>query len=1455
MADSHESVLELSTWDWFTEQIACLRPLDAIETDIKLAIKSAGKCKNIILLARLTLIGAAVRQRLQIIDDYYISELLIKCGKPGLAIEHLRDGNRLRVNNKFALQASIDLFENGFKQEALNIFNLSEPYEYFSGEPISDNHISQNELYDLLKTWVNSSIKLRNVNEVIETICRIKINPTINSKKSIENESKSFKENLLFEGALACCRFNEWYKWKLFYEQILNGNNNILIMFTRLRSLSFAYEQDNTDFINEHYSEFIAAYPLNFFMNIKNKYLQNEGRISFAELLLNFPDNKQLAYQLINDIAPIPLFDSELGYDEKPLQHEKRFRFAKLYFRLEQNPVAEDVLLDKAEKSTDFTFLDSDQIYMYRLVARATYIAAKLWALGNSGDYLSPKTFLNETKWILDTFGANWDGITLRAKTSIAETRFGVLDCVIAAAVQHGVLALNSLKDDFTRRWTDSIEGRKWWTGLQRKIIDSFSVSGIEETWSRIQLNRISVNMMDGLDPYGRAEERKAQADSWILINEKGNGFNELCLLGNSARGILSEKDYQLSEWIRWLKYSEDTVNKQEQKDRILKMFKLIINGKGTASGISHASEELLEVAFNLDPNISINLFKIMLEQNFISYESGVIQLLKSAINSPKPPYEEIKQILVNLVFPFTVNSEPDLLESLITSKYHKSDFVQTRDLAQFLIDNIGIIVISKNRANWTQGVLKGIEKVGISKDQLNINTELLVAKYEDTSQVDRRLFLKDNLILTNDDAVALIKNIGDFEDLISKQDKSKSEYFEWIYLIEKTVSLIENETQIKRLDSIISNKFSTNIFKDRIMGKYKIAISKWHQKKGNNEFAWEQAKLALDSSQTSGWIRHWDGGVKLDILRQLQNLDSFRTRDFIYDLYVSDLTEISYYPESYIISLYDILITIDINFPKHEIWLEVEKYLDDLFINTKITINEAQESSLLSSEKYLEDNSPQSAMICFLLSFLTYPSYIVAQGAIKGLASLSIDNKLLLNTMNRALSSDDDLFVERVLIVIDIFCLDEIHFKKLLFFNENLHILARSNNFSIRLLSSKILSKINSNEPGLFIKNNDLPAIYQIQLIQDSLFNTLNINKSIPNQNIIGDPAIVIRPLDIELRQIAEMTNLEVKNVMYRAKQFFDSFITNHKWLPDYKIIADKNLLAFLENTGMYVAHYKPHIFAAKLALSYLIAELWDCNYFQLEDIYIIEHMLRVCDVNLYNFNPSFRPKYIKSMSDQNDNDSYEKFTDKWVDESYNSLCKLFENTDEGLIILGEKTELKYLQQEWPSELRYSFVQPEKINEQIIDKKLEKGQFPSYRTIKNLWSQYNHIDSPYNSIIIANEPNGIENSGGNWIALNPVLANNLGWKLSPNDLFTWLNILGDVVVRSVWWRDGCIDLHHRFARVEVGEGWLVLATNSGWQDIYAYYNKLSRLKIISRKMGFLGNKATAFAKEVIALK
>ncbi len=146
------------------------------------------------------------------------------------------------------------------------------------------------------------------------------------------------------------------------------------------------------------------------------------------------------------------------------------------------------------------------------------------------------------------------------------------------------------------------------------------------------------------------------------------------------------------------------------------------------------------------------------------------------------------------------------------------------------------------------------------------------------------------------------------------------------------------------------------------------------------------------------------------------------------------------------------------------------------------------------------------------------------------------------------------------------------------------------------------------------------------------------------------------------------------------------------------------------------------------------------------------------------------------------------------------------------------------------------------------------KGFLPFARFRGVQVADYLRLDAPLDHLVIAHDGYDFETPGARWLALNPAVGRALKWQPIEGDWFRWVNGQGDIVVESIWWSDGRMHRFDEHQRVEVGNGWLVLVTEQGFEEIMEWAPQVTRGGVVRRSTGWCGSAGQHYATGVLAL-
>jgi hypothetical protein len=347
-----------------------------------------------------------------------------------------------------------------------------------------------------------------------------------------------------------------------------------------------------------------------------------------------------------------------------------------------------------------------------------------------------------------------------------------------------------------------------------------------------------------------------------------------------------------------------------------------------------------------------------------------------------------------------------------------------------------------------------------------------------------------------------------------------------------------------------------------------------------------------------------------------------------------------------------------------------------------------------------------------------------------------------------------------------------------------------------------------------------------------------------------------VLRPLDIEARIIAEAAGLPEDNVVYRAVWYLRRFETKRKWLGEDAPLDPKQLSAFLNQVGLKHAYYKPHIEPARQALAYVVAELYDGGYISSETTsQRLSKVLIHHDPSFIHGRPERRPKSVSQIGSLPEDDySYIKLPDDWLQTVEDSLALLHSRSSDGWIIVGERTRLKRVREKYPEEERMAMIRA--VNQDSLWDGLEiyRGHPPFNRFLNAQTSQYLSLHASDDHLVIACDGYNFEKPEVDWLALNPAVGQALGWRPVPGPWFRWVDQKEELVVKSIWWNDGSLHYANEQLRCEVGGGWLVLMTESGFERLKGWAKHLNRGGVVWRRLGWLGDAGHSQADSVLEL-
>jgi hypothetical protein len=1415
-AEEHQLVLENSSQEWFRRQFLAFRPIDAIEADIKFALKSVNALKNPVALTRLLLAGAELSQKAfhlkHTLEGTAFAPFLLQLEDYQMALEHIRSGNRLQMGNTAALEMSLVLKSEGLIEEGQRVFDLAEPLDILSGSSIIENDV-QSEQVKLLETWAEVAVNFRNLEQIIKTIRNVR--KTADSYSQLDDKTVTYRlqNRMLFHMGLVLIEQQRWEEIAIIKDLFQLDKADELNFWFWLQVHSWKRCQFIDDLTRasqflretlEKISQLQTTHPESLQAS-----LNYEADVALAEAIFRLFKDEQQTREWIKNIPQPELQSNNITLMSKDSLDSfyQRFRLNRLLYALGMQQAAAEIIPSASESQ------HQGMVYFERAIC----VVAEIWGLAWRGEKLDSLTVTRKVFSLLHLFNKTLQETRHWYNWYILERNRGEFyELLIEAVAQHGQEAVESLRVEFEKQW-DNLETNSFWsTAVRRQVILALWQAGVSQNWAVQKLRLLEEGMLEGHDVSGRIQECRKQAEAWIALNDKQSAHRLLKQLLHVSFGVDYRKDYQFDTWIEWLGRINE-IEPEKAAERISWFAQATIKLQEITEGkaAKYAANTLLAVAFRWSPRRAVSLFYWFAKQQIIWYDDAIYTLIREALRSKQPPLDLILVIVADFLLPIMTEANSEVAMLLIQKIAENQSPEKALEAAQYLIDKINIYALPSTRSTWRYAVASELKRWGFELQDINL--ELADIKSPQGELSSNFLKLKDGSVLSKYEVGLRVTSISHLQELL--ECESDDSYFNWASAI---TSLVREagKNDIYNIARIFSQKRSYIYIRILVILSQRLRVI------GDNLGAWKLGEEILNSSSTiSGWFRLMGEGDRLDAFNNLASLDANRTRTLAYQRLIQDLTSESWYPQNVVHSLDEIFSLLTDDLPLPTIWVEIEDYVKNLFPGFDLSKNEPTDIHLSPSE-----DTPLGAIADLVLSHLEHPASTVKQAAQRALFHLLLKQSNELQNIIKEYFNRNDNHRENLLRVLESVSYFEL--KAVIPFREQLEQLFKSPNWIIRQIAKKIGQSLGCE---LLINESyysGLPEIYQISLPTKDLRRTFN-GETISAEGLLftsDDPIEILRAFKGLIQLIADDAELPAANIRYRVVQFMQQLVFQDLWSES----GEKQLSESLDSLGLRFPFWKPRVVVARQAICCLITELAEAGRLSLNSLNQLEKILQFYDPIMLVTDPTLRSVDISGIEGKF---TYSQEQIEWLSKTNDVFNLVKIKTTDQRIILAEETKLKRLESEKPTEIRCSVIRTQKTASTP-----ENHSESIFLVVNNHQvSEYPNLQvnpSPTNLIICHKALYYYDSPGVNWLALNPSVGRTLGWTPSTDGLFKWVDSQGRVMVESVWWIDGIFNQYNLSNTDEVGEGWLVLASQEAWGQIVSYCQFLKQIVFVSRQCG-----------------
>lgn len=935
-AGEYNDLIDFASNDWFKRQISELRPLDAIQGDIHLAIKAASKVKDSLSLVRFTLLSSGIEQRASIVNEKLISEKLLKIGDITNAIEHIRDGDSLRISEVEALKLSCKLYDLDLKSESNRLFELSEPYELLSGfvEP-DDTHYQDTN--DILVHWTKAAILFREPSDILKSINNI----VADSRFNLGNKNgltANLKQYLRIKAAESYANRGKWDEWNLFIKEIRTNKPSGL--FTAYLNSIYVIKKDQKKRILQIIDDLLHEYD--HIPSHDNNIQLIQDKIDIAELLYFVKKSPDLAGEWIQDINGIPI-NTQLRLENSEVDTTNlRFHFYKMKFLLGDQRSPSKIVEEDSRLTNWGTHTTEVERNAYQSLSLIMTSLAFQYKQAHFGSPLSSSYFIRENKWILNFVDSLFD-VPMDLRFRMSKESETVIRLLVHTAFKQSPEVVKTLFDYLSDLWEKDF----WSISNRRLAIKGLSEMGMEDLANKL-MDQISNVASEAKNPWDRANEHWEKANTWLELRNKVKAKQELTYMFERSRGLLDDHDHQSIVWVKWMG-KMNNVDPENSADRIFYMFQRLASVSDYASGTIDATEELLVEAYRWEPEKSLLLLFKLMQERILRYSSSVHTFLKAALEDGKPQLNLILQCISRILVPLCKENISDLIELLIKQIGREYSNDETIIASQFLVERIKAEALSSNRNALLNGISKALTELEIDPIKVGIHESKIVIDTSNSSK-DEVIKTKDGRNISLEGALEIVDSPLSLKKLIELEDSEKTGYFNWRKLGEKAINHAKNKEDVEVLADLFDKFFDrynhTLLFAH--LSKKAVKLNEYH-------LAEILADKALDKSDPVGWDKWMDGGSRIESLKALKELNPHKAHQKAIELFGNDVGN-SRVSTQRLVNHFDSFIDLlFLEVPTADIWKLVQDYLDDLYSSIKL------EKFSEFREEFFENNSSEA--------------------------------------------------------------------------------------------------------------------------------------------------------------------------------------------------------------------------------------------------------------------------------------------------------------------------------------------------------------------------------------------------------------------------------------------------------------------------------------------------------------
>lgn len=1431
-------VLALAQPETLRVQFVAGRSATTIGDDLALALDAAVAKRDMLALTRVLLCSAEFVQRDYYADLLPLAETWLELGDVDLALGALREGAALRTTREDALRAAAALDGRGFAVEAMEVFTLAEPLDVLRGS--REQAGRRHEERELLDAWIEVAPRFRSLSAILDLIERSVASADEvwvhgeHERAAADAEASSHRQYHLLQGLAISLDALRRHDDADVVRASLRGRHEAAGWWFWAQSIAWSdsLAKGDRQRAEERFGALREAVEGDTFPLDDHEV---EARVALAAGHIRVAGDMDAARRLVDGVEqPALVTDLMSGQQNGWRPFHPRYALNRVLGALsDERPFAEVVPDPPSSNDRSQSPWDEGTALVTQFERGVAHLG-RLSGQGWIGRRLAPSDFEAHARQLIRLFPDQPQ--LIRGGYVAIRAREEFYTRLVQVAEEHGSECVAVVQRLLDTEWSDPVRRDAWPNALVRALLTVLLRSGASADWVRTNLARVEPWTFRGEDLETELSEGIKHVRACASVGDivAARACLERVLratFGNEA------KDDQLSACLKWAR-SANREDPSRAPERLAHMAAAVLSLDG-AEAQSYVASKLIEAGVEAGARPGRTLVEWALRNDIHGWVDALTILIEQLASHAPAASGALSAFFRSLVLPFARTAEVDAVTRLGAALRTTMNPLELDALS----DAIEVVALGSTRPALREALRGRAEEAAeLLRDQGVI----------DPTAPGQVVDAFEGLSLTLRELQHRVQTVADVQDLAQRL-KPNAYSYRWELILSPFVARASAEELVAAAAAIPQNDYAWKVL--ATIAERLIAL--------RDPRARTIVDRVVQSSRAAGWWPRYDGGSRLAAFELLVSVAGEEGRGAAWEALRSDIAAGEVRSIDVFRGWHRVVAMLSPTTPAVDMWDVVAGHVAAL-----VQYAPQGERLVLPAADDPRDVSAAVRATCSLAAcYLDHPATALAQGAQQFFTDRLLSDDAIAEAILAARLSDDTTPNDGVLLVLRAVALVRSSISPVI--REALLPIRNARHYSERRSAIALIDAEEGVSSAPSVRstiNPPLPGPFRIVHPPAKP----RRRRPLPGRGEMlppaEDAADLVSIFRSELDLVARWANVQPEALYHYVAELSLSHLPEGS--REYAFDDEPALRDEMRRLGLEVPYRRPRPRRVERAMAEATAMLVDHGRLHERYLSALDRMFRNSDPYFLVARPTRRPESVAAIPER----AVSKYVDKdWTSAVSESSAIIGRNivmpvraglgdeapesrrpstdsanvseasnaTEEEWVVLAEETWVRWLDWKYATECRvgvrlepkvWSRLDPERDAEEAPDADELDGDIAASRALDRHLVALSHLTADEyltrakssDSIVVRNYAYRFESPGGRWLALNPALAEHLGWRPARDGMFRWLDAEGKVVAESVWWQDGFA--HHRppIFEDEVGHGWLLLVTVRGWRQLAA---------------------------------